>query len=256
MRLKTILSGYTILILFLLYIPLAYVVVQSFNSSRYPGTWEGFTLSWYAKLISDAEVARAALNGFAVALSSAVISTVLGGVAAYHFSKKSSHSFLDSFFYVPIVLPEIVESVSLLMLYYYVGAELGFWTVLVGHTAYNIAYAYVALKPQFAITSRNIEAAALTLGAKPFDVFIRIYFPLAMPGVVSSLLITFVMSFDDFVKTAFTTGPGFKTLPLVIWSRAARGRATQDLNALATILIVVSLVASYVYTRQVFARRE
>ncbi|MEM0257603.1 MAG: ABC transporter permease subunit, partial [Thermofilum sp.] len=132
----------------------------------------------------------------------------------------------------------------------------GFWTVLVGHTAYNIAYAYVALKPQFAITSRNIEAAALTLGAKPFDVFIRIYFPLAMPGVVSSLLITFVMSFDDFVKTAFTTGPGFKTLPLVIWSRAARGRATQDLNALATILIVVSLVASYVYTRQVFARRE
>lgn len=254
MRLKALLHGYTLLLLVLLYIPLAYVVMQSFNSSRYPGALEGFTLAWYAKLLADAEVIRAAVNGLSVALLSSAISTLLGGVAAYYFARKHRSNSADSFFYVPIVLPEIVEAVSLLILYYYVGAELGFWTVLAGHTAYNISYAYVALKPQFLSTSENVEAAALTLGAKPFDVFIRVYFPLAVPGVVSSLLITFSMSFDDFIKTAFTTGPGFKTLPLVIWARAARGRATQDLNALATIMIVVSLVASYVYTKQVFAR--
>jgi spermidine/putrescine transport system permease protein len=254
MRLSALLRGYTLALLALLYIPLAYVVAQSFNSSRYPGAWEGFTLAWYAKLLSDAEVIGAAVNGLAVALASSLISTILGGAAAYYFAKKRRVSITDSFFYVPIVLPEIVEAVSLLMLYYYAGAELGFWTVLIGHTAYNISYAYVALKPQFLATSENIEAAALTLGAKPFDVFVRVYFPLAIPGVVSSLLITFSMSFDDFIKTAFTTGPGFKTLPLVIWARAARGRATQDLNALAAIMIAVSLVASYVYTKHVFAR--
>jgi spermidine/putrescine transport system permease protein len=254
MRLSALLRGYTLALLALLYIPLAYVVAQSFNSSRYPGAWESFTLAWYAKLLSDAEVIGAAVNGLAVALASSLISTILGGAAAYYFAKKRRVSIADSFFYVPIVLPEIVEAVSLLMLYYYAGAELGFWTVLIGHTAYNISYAYVALKPQFLATSENIEAAALTLGAKPFDVFVRVYFPLAIPGVVSSLLITFSMSFDDFIKTAFTTGPGFKTLPLVIWARAARGRATQDLNALAAIMIAVSLVASYVYTKHVFAR--
>jgi len=254
MRIKALLHGYTLLLLAFLYIPLAYVVLQSFNSSRYPGAWEGFTLAWYAKLFADTEVIRAAVNGLSVALVSSVTSTLLGGVAAYYFARKCRIGAADSFFYVPIVLPEIVEAVSLLMLYYYAGAELGFWTVLIGHTAYNISYAYVALKPQFLATSENVEAAALTLGAKPFDVFIRVYFPLAVPGVVSSLLITFSMSFDDFIKTAFTTGPGFKTLPLVIWARAARGRATQDLNALATIMIAVSLVASYVYTKQVFAR--
>uniref|UniRef100_A0A7C1T9X0 ABC transporter permease n=1 Tax=Thermofilum pendens TaxID=2269 RepID=A0A7C1T9X0_THEPE len=254
MRLSALLRGYTIALLVFLYVPLAYVVVQSFNSSRYPGTWEGFTLAWYAKLLVDAEVVRAAVNGLSVALASSAFSTLLGGVAAYYFAKKHRLGIADSFFYVPIVLPEIVEAVSLLMLYHYAGVELGFWTVLVGHTAYNISYAYVALKPQFLATSDNIEAAALTLGAKPFDVFVRVYFPLAVPGVVSSLLITFSMSFDDFIKTAFTTGPGFKTLPLVIWARAARGRATQDLNALATVMIVISLAASYVYTKQVFSR--
>jgi len=101
-----------------------------------------------------------------------------------------------------------------------------------------------------------VEDAAYTLGAKPFDVFVRVYFPMALPGIISSILITFSMSFDDFVKTAFTTGPGFKTLPLVIWARAARGRATSELNALATILIAISLVTSYVYTKQVFAKRK
>jgi spermidine/putrescine transport system permease protein len=101
-----------------------------------------------------------------------------------------------------------------------------------------------------------MEEAAYTLGAKPFDVFVRVYFPLALPGIIASLLITFAMSFDDFVKTAFTTGPGFKTLPLVIWSRAARGRATSELNALATIMILVSLVSSYIYSKQTLSSIE
>lgn len=251
--LNKLLKAYTYLLLVLLYIPLLLVILQSFNASKYPGEWKGFTLQWYVALASDGEVISAAINGASIAILSSLLSTALGGVAAYYFARKGSSSLVDNFFYAPIVIPEIVESVSLLMLYYYVGAELGFWTVLIGHTAYNVSYAYVALKPQFRMTSSSVEEAAYTLGAKPFDVFVRVYFPLALPGIISSMLITFSMSFDDFVKTAFTTGPGFKTLPLVIWARAARGRATSELNALATILIIVSLLTSYVYTKQVFS---
>ncbi|PLJ78122.1 ABC transporter permease [Infirmifilum sp. SLHALR2] len=254
--LKAALKVYTALLLVAVYTPILFVVAQSFNAAKYPGEFRGFTLQWYLELARDTEVVNAAVNGLAVALLSSLLSTALGGIAAYYFARRGSSSIVDNFFYTPIVIPEIVESVSLLMLYYYVGAELGFWTVLIGHTAYNISYSYVALKPQFRMTSSSVEDAAYTLGAKPFDVFVRVYFPMALPGIISSILITFSMSFDDFVKTAFTTGPGFKTLPLVIWARAARGRATSELNALATILIAISLVTSYVYTKQVFAKRK
>lgn len=253
--LRAALKAYTYALLAALYLPLIFIVVQSFNAAKYPGPVEGFTLKWYLELFRDSEVAVATLNGLAVAVLSSAISTALGGVAAYFFTRRGGSSTVDNFFYAPIVIPEIVESVSLLMLFYYAQAELGFWTVLIGHTAYNVSYAYVALKPQFKATSTSVEEAAYTLGARPFDVFIRVYFPLALPGILSSLLITFSMSFDDFVKTAFTTGPGFKTLPLVIWARAARGRATSELNALATIMILVSLAASYFYTRNVYARK-
>lgn len=255
LRLRGVLKIYVFVLLAFLYVPLLYIIVQSFNSAKYPGEWKGFTLNWYFELLRDQEIFNAMVNGLSVAILSAIISTVLGGLAAYYFSKKNE-KFVDSFFYAPIVIPEIVESVSLLMLYYYAGVELGFWTVLIGHTAYNVSYAYVALKPQFQVTSRSMEEAAYTLGAKPFDVFVRVYFPLALPGIIASLLITFAMSFDDFVKTAFTTGPGFKTLPLVIWARAARGRATSELNALATIMILVSLVASYIYSKQTLSSIE
>ncbi|MEZ0345708.1 MAG: ABC transporter permease [Infirmifilum sp.] len=253
---KKALKAYTYFLLIAIYLPLLFVIIQSFNTAKYPGEIKGFTTQWYFQLAGDAEVLTATFNGFSVALLSSLLSTALGGIAAYYFAKKGSTSFVDSFFYAPIVIPEIVESVSLLMLYYYLNSELGFWTVLIGHTAYNVSYSYVALKPQFKMTSSSVEEAAYTLGAKPFDVFIRVYFPLALPGVISSILITFSMSFDDFVKTAFTTGPGFKTLPLVIWARAARGRATSELNALATVLIVISLLTSYVYTRQVFTTKK
>ncbi|MGB9708487.1 MAG: ABC transporter permease [Infirmifilum sp.] len=253
---RKVLKIYTYLLLAFIYAPLIFVIIQSFNVSKYPGDLKGFTLRWYSELLLDSEVLTAALNGASVALISSILSTILGGLAAYYFARRRSSPLVDNFFYAPIVIPEIVESVSLLMLYYYVGAELGFWTVLIGHTAYNVSYAYVALKPQFRLTATNVEDAAYTLGAKPFDVFVRVYFPLALPGIISSLLITFSMSFDDFIKTAFTTGPGFKTLPLVIWARAARGRATSELNALATILIAVSLLTSYIYTRQVFKGKE
>lgn len=256
LKFKKILKIYTYTILILIYIPLVFIIVQSFNASKYPGVWKGFTLKWYFELARDVEIVTATVNGLIVAVISAIISTFLGGLAAYVFGRKIRKEIVDSFFYVPIVIPEIVESVSLLMLYVFAGVELGFWTVLIGHTAYNISYAYVALKPQFSMTSQSIEDAALTLGAKPFDVFIRVYFPMALPGIISSLLITFTMSFDDFIKTSFTTGPGFKTLPLVIWARAAKARATPEINALATIMIVISLLASYIYTRQIIARTE
>lgn len=212
------------------------------------GRWEGFTVRWYLELLNDEDVIRAAINSFVVALLSALISTCLGALAAYYSARMGSSS-LDPVFYVPIVIPEIAEAVSLLLLFYWAGVELGFLTVLIGHTAYNVAYAYVALKPQFELTPRRLEEAAMVLGAKPIHVLLKLLVPLATPGLLASLLITFTMSFDDFVKTAFTTGPGFKTLPLVIWARAARARATPSLNALATIMTLLSLLSAYLYVK-------
>ena len=255
MKYSKVLAVYTALLLVFVYVPIAVLIVQSFNASRYAGAWRGFTLKWYAELVRDREVITATLNGLAVATLSAAISTLLGGFAGYYFSRVRYSRTVDSLLYIPIVIPEIVESVSLLMLFYYAGVELGFTTVLIGHVAYNIAYAYVAVKPQFILTPRSVEDAALNLGAKPLDVFVKVLLPMAAPGVASSLIITFTMSFDDFVKTSFTTGPGFKTLPLVIWVRAARARATPELNALATIMIIFSMVSSYIYTRYVLSRR-
>ncbi|HFC49636.1 MAG TPA: ABC transporter permease [Thermofilum sp.] len=256
MKLKPLLACFTALVLAFMYAPLAVLIAQSFNTSKYIGVWKGFTLEWYFRLTGDYEVLEATFNGLAVATLSALISTLLGGIAGYYFSRYSRSGVADSLLYVPIVIPEIVEAVSLLMLYVALNVELGFWTVLIGHIAYNISYSYLAIKPQFEMTPHSLEEAAINLGATPIEAFLKVLLPLATPGIISSVLITFSMSFDDFVKTLFTTGPGFKTLPLVIWIRAARARATPELNALASIMVAISLLSSYIYTRYLLEAKK
>jgi len=140
------------------------------------------------------------------------------------------------------------------MFFYLMGADYGWLTVFIGHTAFNISYSYVTVKGQVHGVGLSVERAAQTLGAGAFTILRRIVLPLLVPGLVASLLVTFINSFSDFVKTVFTTGPGFETLPLYVWKVAVRGRATPELNALATLMIVFSLLISLYYTRRIVTR--
>lgn len=248
---------YTIALLAFLYIPIFMMVIQSFNDSKYLTEWKGFTIKWYSKLFESNEVWASFINSFSIALASALTSTFLGIILAYVYirSKSKIYELLDIAMYTPIIIPEIAEAVSLALFFYLSNINFGWYTVFIGHTAFNIAFAYFTLKAQLSLISRNIEDAALILGAKPMKVLFSILLPVAMPAIFASMIITFTLSFDDLVKSVFTTEPGFPLLPILIWTRAARARATPDLNALATIMITISLFLASIYTYYMFRKK-
>ncbi len=247
---RLLLKLYVAGVLVFLYVPVAVLVVYSFSASRYTGVWGGFTTEWYRRLLADAEVWGALRNSLTVALASALVSSLLGLLLAYSAVRGGYRgSGFKVYFYTPIVIPEIAEAVSLMMFFYLAGVELGWLTVFIGHTAFNISYAYVTVRSQLQLLSPSIEDAARVMGASTARVFREIVVPLSMPGIVAALMITFISSFEDFVKTVFTTGPGFETLPLLIWTRAARARASPDLNALAFLMIIWSLAVAFIYIK-------
>lgn len=244
----------TAIILFL-YIPVVVTVIYSFNEAKYVGDLTGFSLRWYSSLLRNERVAEALMNSLKVAIPSSVISTFLGFALAY-----SAHRHgvlgprLETLLYLPIVIPEVPEAVSLSMFFYTFGFSFGWLTVLIGHTAFNVSFAYVTVKSQLYGIEANIVRAARVFGASGHKLATKVILPLAAPGLLAGGLMTFILSFNNFVKTAFTTGPGFETLPLLIWKQAVRGRATSELNALASILLILSLAMSVLYTRVLFLR--
>lgn len=246
---------YMALLLAFLYLPVAVLVLFSFNESKYMTGITGFTLDWYKALADNRRIWTALENSMSIGLASALVSTLLGALAALSLRTSPQLSTrLDVLMLPPIVIPEVAEAVSLMMFFHLAGAEYGWLTVFIGHTAFNISYAYVTVKGQVHGFSPSIEKAARTLGAGEVTVFRKIILPLITPALVASILVTFITSFSDFVKTVFTTGPGFETLPLYVWRVAVRGRATPELNALATLMILASLLVSVYYTRRLVAR--
>lgn len=241
-------------ILAFLYLPIVITVFYSFNESKYMTEFTGFTIKWYSELLKNERVIAALKNSFRVALLSAAISTALGFSLAYAVHRyRVLAQAAESLLYLPVVIPEVPEAVSLMMFFYVLGFSFGWLTVLIGHTAFNISFAYLTTKSQLHGINPNIEKAARVLGARGFELARRVIIPLASPGLLASFLMTFILSFTNFVKTAFTTGPGFETVPLLIWKSAVRGRATTELNAMATLLLVLSLSLSIVYTRIMYS---
>jgi spermidine/putrescine transport system permease protein len=245
------------IVLAFLYTPIAITVFYSFNESKYMTEFTGFTLKWYKQLFSNERVLEALKNSLEVAMASSAISTFLGFMLGYamHRYRVFGDKF-ESLMYLPVVIPEVPEAVSIMIFFYILGFQFGWITVLIGHTAFNISFAYLTIRSQLYNINQNIEKAARILGAKGLELARKIVIPLASPGLLASALMTFILSFNNFVKTAFTTGPGFETLPLLIWKNAVRGRATTELNALATILLVLSLSLSIIYTRIVFIEKR
>ncbi|MDT7866251.1 MAG: ABC transporter permease [Desulfurococcales archaeon] len=248
---KQLLRVYTYVIALLLYIPIAFMVISSFNSSPYIGVWEGFTTYWYQLLLRDSEAHIALVNSLTIAIVSSTLSVSTALLAALQVRGRRLTA-VDALVYPPIVMPEVAEAVALFLAFTYLGVEKGWLTVMLGHTAFNLAFAYVTLTVS-RVRFEELEDAARTLGAGRLQTFKDIILPLAMPGIVAALAITFLLSFTNFIKTLFTTGPGFYTLPILIWNRARRPGisefASQNaLNALATLVTLTALSIAVAYT--------
>ena len=243
-----ILKAFTIFILILMYVPIATMIGFSFNSAKSLARFTGFSLRWYSQLLGWEDAWASLYNSITTAAAVTIISVVLAlllanAIVRYEYK---GGSLIDAYIYIPIVIPEITESLSLLIMYGVFNFPLGFWSVVIGHATFGATFAAVVLRARIAGFRKSIEEAARTLGADEIQTFFRITLPILMPGVIAAGLLAFTLSFDDFIKTRFTTGPGFTTLPLIVYSSAKRGGVSPELNALATFSFGISLLFSAV----------
>ncbi|WIM05011.1 MAG: ABC transporter permease [Candidatus Nitricoxidivorans perseverans] len=231
-----------------LYIPLAVVVLFSFNDSMLNAQWVGFTLDWYGKLLGDGEMLRAAANSLLIALLSSSISTVLGAMAglAMH---RYRFRWLPLLVLTPVAMPEILLGVSLLLFFRQsLDLTLGFLSILIAHTTFSIGFVAVIVRARLAGMDESIFEAARDLGASPWLTFRRITLPLILPALVAGFLMSFTLSIDDFVITFFVAGVGVTTLPLQIYSMI-KVAVTPEVNAVSTLLMALTLTLIFFASR-------
>jgi len=223
-----------------LHLPLATLVVFSFNSSRFT-LWEGFSLRWYHTLFSDAEMADAAWNSVIIAVVSTVISTVAGTLTAYGLWKRGSR-LLSGSLYLSLVTPEIVTGISLLAFFQWafrwLGWHLGLFTVILAHVSFSIAYVAIVVAARLRTFDPALEEAAMDLGATEWRAFWRVTLPALTPGIVAAALLALTISFDDYVITSLVAGVDSTTLPMVIYALARRG-ANPSINAISALIVVI-----------------
>jgi spermidine/putrescine transport system permease protein len=230
-----------------LYIPLAIVVVYSFNNSRLNAEWVGFTLDWYDKLFHNDEMLAAAGNSLLIALVASVVSTVLGtmaGVAMHRYKLRV----LPLLVLTPIAIPEILMGVSLLIFFVLLNFTLGLVSVALAHIAFCIGFVAIVVRARRAGMDESLTEAARDCGATPFEAVRHVTLPLIMPGVIAGALMAFTLSIDDFVITFFTAGAGTVTLPLQIYSMI-KIAVTPEVNAVSTLLMLLTLALIIVASR-------
>ena len=230
-----------------LYVPLAIVVVYSFNNSRLNAEWVGFTLDWYDKLFHNEEMLSAAANSLVIALVASLVSTVLGtmaGVAMYRYKLR----LLPPLVLAPIAIPEILMGVSLLIFFVLLNFTLGLASVALAHIAFCIGFVAIVVRARLAGMDESLTEAARDCGATPWNAFCYVTLPLIMPGVIAGALMAFTLSIDDFVITFFTAGAGTVTLPLQIYSMI-KIAVTPEVNAVSTLLMLLTLALIIIASR-------
>ena len=242
-----------------LYTPIAIVIVYSFNAAKRGGPWRGFTTEWYGTIFNSPEKLSAVRNTLILAMVSTAVSTVLGtmlgyGLSRYSFPGKKLFSWL---MYIPVVIPDIVAAVAMLMFFAlmrdWLGLfELGLPTMIIAHITFQIPFIAIVVRSRLAGMDPAIEEAAHDLGAHTWQKFAHVTLPLMMPGVFAGAALAFTMSIDDFVVSFFTAGPGATTLPILIYSSVKRG-ITPDINALSTLIVLASIMGTIAVT--LFQRR-
>ena len=232
------------------YVPILSMIVFSFNESRLATVWGGFSLKWYAALWKNSQVMSALVLSVQIALLSATCATILGtmaGVALARFRRFRGRTLFSGMVNAPLIMPEVITGISMLMLFILMAQYLGwpgargFTTITLAHITFAMVYVTTIVHSRMLSADRAIEEAAMDLGSRPWQVMRDITLPVIFPAILSGWLLAFTISLDDVVISSFVTGPGYTTLPLVIWSKVKLG-VTPDINALATIIVVVVAV--------------
>ena len=229
------------LVYLFLFVPIAVLVVLSFNASGLPTSWGGFSTQWYGQLFRNDEIADGLRNTLVVAVGATVIATVLGTLLAVGIARHVRNPLVEASILAPAVLPDIVLAVGLLVLYTSIDLTLGLWSVTLSHSLFCMAFVTAVVRTRLSHVDPSLEEAARDLGDSATGAFVRITLPSLMPGIVAGALLSFTLSLDEFVIAFFTNGPAQQTLPQVIYSNARFG-VKPDVNALAAILLLVSTV--------------
>jgi spermidine/putrescine transport system permease protein len=239
-----LLAAWTGLVFVFFYLPIAILILFSFNESRLNIVWTGFTLDWYAALWRDSVLVRAAKNSLIVATATTVISVVLGTAGAWLLNRYRYRgaSFLETLVFLPMIVPEVILGVSLLILFVTIDLKLGYTTIVISHVTFCFPFVMAAVQARLAGLDPSLEEAALDLGATPFQAFTKVMVPYLMPAIVSGALMSFTLSLDELIVTYFTASAGTRTLPLEIFGRVKKG-LDPSLNAISTVFILVTVGA-------------
>ena len=245
-----------------LYAPIISLIVFSFNKSRLVTVWGGFSTTWYFKLFENTQILDAAWLSLRLALISATVATILGtmaGIALVRFGPFRGRTLLSGLITTPLVMPEVLTGVSTLMLFLlmakWIGwpARRGFSTLLIAHITFSMTYVTTVITSRLSTIDVSIEEAALDLGSPPWQVLRDITLPVISPAILSGWLLAFTISLDDVVITSFTNGPGYNTLPMLVWAKVRLG-VTPDINALGSLIVGIVAIgvtlSSIVITRQ------
>jgi putrescine transport system permease protein len=228
-----------------LYLPIAVLVIYSFNASRLVAVWGGWSTRWYAELIHDAPLMEAAWISIRLALTAATAATILGTFAALalvRFGRFRGRLLFAAMIYAPLVMPEVITGLSLLLLFVAAAVDRGFWTVAVAHTTMAMCFVTVIVQSRLVDFDASLEEAAMDLGASPLQTFVAVTLPLILPAVAAAWMLAFALSLDDLVIASFTTGPGATTLPIRIYSEIRLG-VKPEMNAVCSIMVAVVGIA-------------
>ncbi len=228
-----------------LYIPMIVLVIYSFNESKLVTVWGGFSTKWYGELLQNKAFLDAALVTAKVAILSSTIATILGTMAAFvlvRSGKFLGRTLFSGMIYAPLVMPEVITGLSLLLLFISIGMDRGVTTIVLAHATFSMCYVSVVVSSRMATFDTSLEEAALDLGCTPWDAFKSVTLPIIAPAVISGWLLAFTLSLDDLVIASFTAGPSSTTLPIKIYSSVRLG-VSPEINALSTIMIGLVTVA-------------
>ncbi len=240
-----------------LYAPIVLLVIYSFNASRAVNVWAGFSTKWYAALFHDDQLMGALWITLRIGLVSATIATVLGVMAAVALSRGGlfrGRTLFSGMIYAPLVMPEVITGLSLLLLFVAIGLDRGFWTVVMAHATFTLCYVCVVVQARLATFDSSLEEAARDLGCPPWRAFFEITLPNILPAVAAGWMLALILSLDDLVVASFTSGPGSTTLPMRIYS-AVRLGVSPEINAISTLLIGAVAIGVTVYGAALRRRR-
>jgi putrescine transport system permease protein len=249
------------------YIPILSMIIYSFNASRLATVWGGFSTKWYVALFTNDKVIDALILSLKIALVSATIATILGtmsGIVLARYTKFRGRTLFSGLVTAPLIMPEVITGISLLIFFILLGnwigwpASRGFTTITLAHITFSAVFVTTIVHARMLQADRAIEEAAMDLGSRPWQVMFDITLPVISPAILSGWLLAFTISLDDVVITAFTTGPGSTTLPLLIWSKVKLG-VTPDINALATLMVVtvgLGVIAAGIIMNRAEKRRQ